>query len=339
MTPKHVYVTRQIPEAGLLLLKKQGLKITVNHKNQAVTRAELIRSIKNKDGLLCLLGDKIDQGIIEAGNKLKIIANYAVGYDNINVPAATKKGIMVTNTPGVLTDATAELVWSLIYACARRIPEADRFVRSRKFESWGPKLLLGTDIHHKTLGIIGAGRIGQTVGRKAAGLDMKILYTNPHRRPGFERRTKARRVSLKTLLKKSDFVTLHLPLTPKTRHLIKQPELRLMKRTAYLINTARGPIVDEKALTRALKEKIIGGAGLDVYEREPKIEAGLLKLENVVCLPHIGSATTETRTKMAVMAARNLIVALKGKRPPNLVNPDCRPACRPAGRVSTRANV
>lgn len=317
-----VYITRKIPQAGLLLLANEGINFTINPQDKPVSRRELLKAIKDKDGLLCLLADKIDREVIDAGNRLKVISAYAVGYDNIDVTYATRKGIMVTNTPDVLTDATAELAWALIFTCARRIAEADRFVRAGKFTIWGPQLMLGTDIHHKTLGIIGAGRIGQSVGQKAAGFNMRILYTGPQPRPDFQKSTGARRVTLTTLLKESDFVTIHTPLTAQTRHLIGRRELSLMKPTAYLINTSRGPVVDESALVEALKTKKIAGAGLDVYENEPKIHPGLLKLENVVLLPHIGSATKETREKMSLMAAENLMAGLKGKQPPNLVNPE-----------------
>ncbi|MEK7450143.1 MAG: D-glycerate dehydrogenase [Planctomycetota bacterium] len=321
MSPKQIYITRKIPEAGINRLKQAGLTISLNLKDKPVQRLELLRRIKDQDGLLCLLSDKIDQEIIDAGKRLKIISAYAVGYDNIDVPYATKKKIMVTNTPDVLTDATAELAWALIFACARRIVESDRFVRSGKFKTWGPTRLLGSDIHHKTLGIIGAGRIGQAVGFKAKGFNMKLLYNSRHRKTEFEKNTGARLVSLQKLLKESDFVTIHTPLTAQTRHLIGPAELRLMKPSAYLINTARGPVVDEPALVRALKNKFIAGTGLDVYEHEPAIHPGLLKLNNVVLLPHLGSATTETRNKMAGLAAENLIAGLGGKKPPNLVNP------------------
>lgn len=316
-----VYITRKIPEAGLKILKDYGLKVVINPANEPVSLRELIKNIKDKDGLICLLGDLVDRKVIEAGNKLKVIANYAVGYDNIDVHYATQKGIKVTNTPGVLTEATAELAWALIFACARRIAEADRFARKVKKWSWTPDLLVGSNIHGKTLGIVGAGRIGQAVGIKASAFKMKILYSEQNRRADFEKATQARLVNLDTLLKSSDFVTLHTPLTPQTRHLIGKRELSLMKPTSYLINTSRGPVVDESALFKALKHKRIAGAGLDVYEKEPKIHPGLLKLDNVVLLPHIGSGTVETRKQMAVMAAGNIVAVLKGKMPPNLANP------------------
>jgi len=319
--PYKIYITRKIPQAGLRLIVREGIKFTINPRDKPVSRRELLKTVRDKDGLLCLLGDKIDKEVIETGARLKIISAYAVGYDNIDLAYATRKRIMVTNTPGVLTEATAELAWAIIFASARRIAEADRFIRTGRFKTWGPQLMLGTELHHKTLGIIGAGRIGQAVARKAAGFKMRIIYTDTVPRPELEKPTGARRVTLPRLLAESDVVTIHTPLTAGTRHLISRQELSLMKPTAYLINTSRGPVVDEAALVAALRHKRIAGAGLDVYEQEPRIHPGLLKLENVVLLPHIGSATTQTREKMALMAAENLIAGLKGKRPPNLVNP------------------
>lgn len=320
--PYQVYITRRIPEPGLRLLKKSCRHILINPHDRPVTRQEFLRNIRTADGIICLLGDVVDKHIMDAALNLRIIANYAVGYDNIDIRYATQRGIMVTNTPDVLTDATAELAWALIFATARRTAEADRFIRAGKFRTWSPQLLLGTDIHHKTLGIIGAGRIGQAVALKSCGFAMRILYTNPERLPAFEAKTGARRVALKILLRNSDFITLHTPLTSKTYHLIGRRELVLMKSTACLINTSRGPVVDEKALVWALKNRRIAGAGLDVYEKEPKIHPGLLGLDNVVLLPHIGSATTQTRTRMALVAVKNLVMGLKGKIPPNLVNPE-----------------
>jgi glyoxylate reductase len=320
--PYHVYLTRRIPEPGLEIIRQFTRHITINPYDRAVTRKEFMNHLRKAHGLIPLLGDKIDKALIDAAPYLKVIANYAVGYDNIDIPYATTRGIMVTNTPDVLTDATAELAWALIYSVARRIVEADKFTRAGKFHSWGPQLLLGTDIHHKTLGIVGAGRIGQAVALKARGLDMRILYTNLTHLPKIENLTGARKVSLSTLLKESDFITLHTPLIKDTYHLIGQKEFALMKRTAYLINTSRGPVVDEQALIKALKTKRIAGAGLDVYEKEPYISPDLLKLDNVVLMPHIGSATIQARTNMAILAVKNLVAALQGKRPPNLVNPD-----------------
>ena len=320
MKPK-VYLTRKILPEGIDLLKKQDYHLVINPLDKPVSRKELIHQIKDTNGILCTLSDRIDSEIIDAGLRLKVISNYAVGYDNIDVNYATKKDIVITNTPGVLTEATAEVTWALIFGCARRVTEADRYVRQGKFKVWGPTLLLGRLITGKTLGIIGCGRIGQSVGLKARAFGMKILYFNRSRKPSFERQTSAKRVSLRTLLKESDFVTLHLPLTKETKHFIGTNELRMMKSSAYFINVARGPIVDESALADALHRKIIAGAGLDVYENEPSVHPELIKLDNVVLLPHLGSATVETRTKMAIIAAENLIAALEGKKPRFIANP------------------
>ncbi|MFH1228455.1 MAG: D-glycerate dehydrogenase [Planctomycetota bacterium] len=325
MKPFRIFITRRIPDSGLGLFRKNNrFKVSVNQLDRPLTHQELIHNLKDKDGVICLLSDKIDKEIIDLSPSLRIIANYAVGYDNIDIGYATCRGILITNTPGVLTEATAELTWTLILAIARRVTEAERFLRKGKFNhtNWSPTLLLGTDIHHKTLGIIGAGRIGQSVARKAIGFQMRILYTGHKTKPEFEKETGSRRVSLSILLKQSDFVCLHIPGNAQTYHLIGIKELRMMKHTAFLINVSRGTVVDENALVKALRNKIIAGAALDVYEKEPKIHPGLLKLDNVVLMPHLGSATVETRNKMAVMAAINLIAGLTGNRPPNLINPE-----------------
>jgi glyoxylate reductase len=318
MKPK-VYLTRKIP-AGIELLREHNYRISINHLDEPVHRKELIRQIKDSDGILCMLSDRIDREIIDAEFRLKVISNYAVGYDNIDIAYATQKGIIVTNTPGVLTEATAEVTWALIFACSRRVVEADRYVRAGKFKIWGPTLLLGRLISGKTLGIIGCGRIGQSVGIKGQAFGMKVLYFNRSRKQSFEKKASAKKVSLKTLLKESDFVSMHLPLSNDTKHFIGLKELKLMKRTAFLINVARGPIVDESALANALKRRIIAGAGLDVYENEPSVHPGLIKLENVVLLPHLGSATVETRTKMALIAVENLISVIEGKKQSFAVN-------------------
>lgn len=319
MKPK-VFVTRKIPEAGLNILEKE-CKIKVNPNNRVLTKEELIKEVKEIDGLLCLLTDIIDEKIININSHLKIISNYAVGYNNIDIKAATKRGIMVTNTPGVLTETTADLTWALLMSIARRIVEADKFIREGKFKSWSPMLLLGSDIHHSTLGIIGLGRIGKAVAKRAKGFGMRILYTDTKRAPKeIENESGAKFVSLNELLSSSDFITLHTPLLPETHHLIGEKELKIMKRSAYLINAARGSLIDEKALIKTLKEKWIAGAALDVYENEPHLSPGLSNLDNVVIVPHIGSASTATREKMATVAATNLVTALNGKVPPNLVN-------------------
>jgi len=315
-----VFVTRRIPQVGLDLLQKE-CKVKVNPHERVLTRQELIDGVKEADGLLCLLTDTIDKEVMDANPKLKIISNYAVGYNNIDVEEATRRGIMVTNTPGVLTDTTADLTWAILICVARRIVEADRFTRQGKFKQWSPMLFLGSDVHHSTLGIVGFGRIGRAVARRARGFEMKVLYTDVRRAPEkVEKELEAKFVFLDELLSSSDFVSLHAPLLSTTYHLIGEKELKRMKKTAFLINAARGPLVDEKALVRALKEGWIAGAALDVYENEPELTPGLAELDNVVLVPHIGSASTATREKMATMTATNLLAGLKGEVPPNLVN-------------------
>lgn len=318
-----VLVTRILPGRALEILEKECDHLEVNREERPMTKEEIMKGIKEMDGILCLLTDRIDSEVMDSAPKLKIIANYAVGYDNIDVKAATERGIMVTNTPGVLTETTADLTWALIMAIARRIVEADRFTREGKFKGWSPTLFLGQDVYGKTIGIIGLGRIGFAVARRALGFDMRILYYDLSRvDERLEKAVKAQFVPLDELLSQSDYITIHVPLTQETRHLIGEREFGLMKPTAYLINAARGPIVDEAALYKALKERRIAGAALDVYEREPEIYPGLTELDNVVLVPHIGSASVETRSKMAEMAVNNLLAGLKGQVPPNLVNPE-----------------
>jgi lactate dehydrogenase-like 2-hydroxyacid dehydrogenase len=314
-----IFVTRKIPEPGLNLLRKiHDIKIYPHDK--VPNKDEIIRNLKGKDGLLCLLSDPIDKDVINSEPNLKMIASYAVGYDNIDVIAATKRGIPVSNTPDVLTDATAEMAWALLFSVARRIVEGDNYTRQDKYRGWGPMLMLGKDVTNKTLGIIGAGRIGTAFALKSKGFDMKVIYFSSHRNKILERNLNAKKVELSELLKKSDFVSLHVPLTNKTHHLISENELKMMKETAILINTSRGPIINEKVLFKALKDKWIFGAGLDVYEHEPDITQGLKKLDNIVLQPHSASATIESRTKMSIMAAENMIAGLKGEIPPNCIN-------------------
>jgi len=316
-----VFVTAQIPDEGLKMIS-QHCEMQIGNYDGVLPKDVLIDKVKGVDGILCLLADVIDKDVMEAaGKQLKVIANYAVGYNNIDIEEATKRGIMVTNTPGVLTETTADLAWALMMSIARRIVESDKFVREGKFNGWQPMLMLGTDIYGATLGVVGFGRIGQAVARRASGFDMRVLYYSRKRAPeDIEKQLNASFVDLSTLLRESDFVTLHLPLTKETYHLIGEEELRMMKKEAYLINTARGPVIDEKALVKALKNKWIRGAALDVFEKEPQIEPELLELNNVILTPHIGSASYTTRTKMSVMAAENLVKALYGEIPPNLVN-------------------
>jgi len=314
-----VYVTRPIPEAGLDMLRAR-CEVEVNPRDEVLSHEELLGKVKGRDAVLCLLTDGIDEEIIKAGSGLKIIANYAVGYDNIDVACATEHGIFVSNTPEVLTDTTADMAWALLFAVARRIPEADRFTRAGNFTGWSATLLLGGDVYGKTLGIIGAGRIGSAVAMRTSGFNMRVLYADVRPNRELERRVGAERVSVDALLRESDFVSIHVPLMPETRHLIGRRSLAMMKPTAYLINTSRGAVVDEVALADALRDKTIAGAGLDVFEEEPEINPALLELDNVVITPHIASGSVETRTKMATTAAENVLAALNGRTPPNAVN-------------------
>ncbi len=317
-----VFVTRKLPEKGLEILYNECDEVEVYPHDRIPSKEEIIEGLKGKDGLLCLLTDRIDRDVISSNPKLRAISNYAAGYDNIDVDEATRRGIVVTNTPDVLTNATAELAWALLFAVARRVVEGDKFTREGKFRGWAPMLLLGKELRGKTLGVIGAGRIGTAFALKAKCFDMKVLYYNRSRNEVLEEKLGARKVDLDTLLRESDFVSIHLPLTKETHHLIDYDKICLMKRDGIIVNTARGAVIKEKDLVRALKERKIFGAGLDVYENEPEVSEELKSLDNVVLLPHIGSATLETRTEMAVLAAENLIKALKGERPRYCVNPE-----------------
>ncbi len=321
MKPK-VLVTRQIfPEAVELVSKH--CQVESNQRDVPFPPPQLLKKLRGKDGLVCLLTDIIDDKVMAKNPHLKVVSNVAVGYNNIDVTAATKRGVMVTNTPGVLDDTTADFTWCLILATARGLVDADKYFRSGKWKYWGVMQFLGHDVHHKTLGICGLGRIGKGVAKRARGFDMRILYTDVQRaNPVVEQELGATFVDKKTLLKESDIVTLHVPLFPETTHYISASELKLMKRTAILINAARGPVVDEKALVRALKERWIAAAGLDVYEKEPKPAPGLTNLRNVITAPHAASASVDTRLKMSMMAAENCVAGVTGNRPPNLVNPE-----------------
>lgn len=293
----------------------------MNTEDRVLTRDELLAKVKGLDGLLSLLTDRIDGELLDAaGPQLKIVANHAVGFDNVDLAAATARGVLITNTPGVLTEATADHAWALLFAVARRIPESERFLRAGKFKGWGPLMFLGGDVTGRTLGVVGAGRIGHAMALRSRGFEMRVLYADESTNPVLEQEIGARRVELAELLRESDFVSLHVPLLPGTRHLINAATLRQMKPSAYLINTSRGPVVDEAALAAALRQGVLAGAALDVFENEPAVHPDLLALENVVLTPHTASATIATRGKMASMAANNLIAGLRGQQPPNLVN-------------------
>lgn len=320
MSKPKLFITRKIPEAGINLLHER-FEIEVWPEYSPTPRQVLLEKLPDVDALVTLLSDKIDAAALATAPKLKIISQYAVGYDNIDVEAAAARGVMVTNTPEVLTDASADFAWALLMAVSRRVVEADHYVRSGKWRvAWHSAMMLGKDVARSTIGIIGAGRIGQAVGRRARGFDMKIFYCSGSPKPEFEAETGAKRVDLDTLLREADFVSLHVPLTDKTRNLINAEKLALMKPGAYLINNARGPVVDEQALYQALKGGKIAGAALDVFVEEPTPpENPLLELDNVVVAPHISSAGYATRDQMAVMVAQNLLAWLDDKIPPNLV--------------------
>jgi glyoxylate reductase len=324
MTKPKVYVTRELPERGMKIIRER-FEAEVWPEYGPPPKEEIVRKARDVDALVTLLSDKIDAEVFDAAPKLKIVAQMAVGFDNIDVAEATKRGIYVTNTPGVLTETTADFAWALLMAVARRVVEADRYVRSGQWKvSWHPSMLLGRDVYGATLGIVGAGRIGTAVARRAKGFNMKILYYDVvPMPPEIEKELGAKRVDLDTLLRESDFVSIHVPLMKETYHLINEEKLKLMKKTAYLINNSRGPVVDEKALYKALKEGWIAGAALDVFEQEPTpVDNPLLKLDNVVVAPHISSASYETRSRMAEIVAENLVAFFEGRTPPNLVNPE-----------------
>jgi glyoxylate reductase len=318
-----VYVTRELPERGLKTIKER-FDAEVWPEYAPPPKKTIIEKAKDVDALATLLSDKIDAEVFDAAPKLKMIAQLAVGFDNVDVQEATKRGIYVSNTPEVLTDTTADFAWTLLMALARRVVEADKYVRMGKWKvGWHPAMLQGRDVYGATMGIVGAGRIGYAVAKRATGFSMKILFYDVIPRPEMEKDFGAKKVDLDELLKQSDFVSVHVPLMKETHHLINAEKLRLMKKTAYLINNSRGPVVDEKALYESLNEGRIAGAGLDVFEQEPTSLANpLLKLDNVVVAPHISSASYETRSKMAEMVADNLIAFFEGKKPPNLINPD-----------------
>jgi glyoxylate reductase len=321
LKPK-IYVTRRLPQPGVELLE-EVCDVEVNPDEAPPTRELLIRKVQDVDGILCLLTDRIDADLMDLAPNLKVVSSMSVGYDHIDVEAATKKGVYVTFTPGVLTEATADFTWALLMAVSRRVIEADRYLRAGKWKiQWSPTHFLGSDLTGKTLGIIGLGRIGEAIAQRARGFNMNVLYFGRTRaEQEKEQRLNIEFVPLERLLRESDFVTVHVPITDETKHLINEERLRQMKPTAYLVNTSRGPVIDQAVLTRALRERWIAGAGLDVFEKEP-IDPNdpLINLENVVLTPHIASATTEARSKMAEVAAKNLISVLEGTPPQFLVN-------------------
>ena len=319
MPRKRILLTRRIPGPAMALLSRR-FEVDLNLADRALTPAGLRRRIRRAHGLLCLPSDRIDRPVMEAAACLEGIANCAVGVNNIDLEAAHRRGITVTNTPGVLTAATADLTWALILAVTRRVVEGDRMVRAGRFRGWGPELLLGSSLEGKVLGVIGMGRIGRAVAGRAAAFSMQLAYFSRTRlSPGEEARMQARFLPLRKLLATADVLTIHLPLSRQTRGLLRAGEFGAMKRGAYLVNTSRGEILEESALIGALKSGRLAGAGLDVYAREPHIPAALLRMRQVVLLPHIGSATRETREAMAMTAANNLLAILSGKEPPNRV--------------------
>lgn len=321
-----VFITRQIPDRGINLLKEKDYEVVVNPENRVLRKEELLSLLQKGryDAVLSDLDDKIDGEVLDAaGKQCKIFANYAVGVDNFDLKAAQDRGVMMTNTPGVLTNAVAEHAFALLLGIAHRIAEADRFIRAGNYRGWEPMLLLGSDVSKKILGIVGLGRIGSRVAYHASrGFEMKVLYHDMKRNDAFEQAFGAEfRENVDDLFRDADFISIHVPLLPTTRHLVDARRLALMKKTAYLINTSRGPVVDEQALVEALRNGTLRGAALDVFENEPALAPGLAELENVILTPHIASATEETRQAMSELAAKNIVEALEGRTPPNLVHP------------------
>ncbi len=315
-----VYLTKVVPEEGVNILRQVSDNIEVNEDNHTLTKEEMIKAAETHDALMVHYVDVVDEEVLERAKNVKVIATYAVGTDNIDLETATRLGIPIGNTPGVLSDATSEMAWALLFGSARRIVEADNYVRDGRFKFWYPMLMVGVNLTGKTLGIVGAGKIGTAMALKSRGFNMKILYTDIRSNEVLEHELSARRVSLDELLKSSDFVSLHVPLLPETHNLINEQKLALMKPDSYLINTARGQVVDEQALITALKEKRIAGAALDVHPNEPDVNPGFFELSNVVLSPHVASGTIETKRDMSIMAAEIIVAGLKGEVPPNLVN-------------------
>ncbi len=315
-----VLVTRRIPEEGLAMLAAR-CDIEMNPHDRPMSRPELLVAAAGKDGVLCLLTDKVNAELFDAAPTVRGYANYAVGYDNMDVAEASRRKIPLSNTPDVLTDATADMAWALLFSVARRVVESDTVMRSGSWNGWGPLQFIGGDIFGATLGIVGAGRIGAAMAARSKGFNMKVVYSDARPNEALERELGARRVELDELLAVSDYVSVHVPLMPETRHLFNAATFAKMKKTAYLINTSRGPVIDEAALVTALRDKTIAGAGLDVYEKEPLMADGLAALDNVVITPHTASATFASRRGMATKAATNLLAMLEGRLPPDCINP------------------
>jgi len=318
-----VYACRPLLGRALALLEEHCEVRVWPDPEVPPPREVLQREVQEAEGLVTLVTERVDAALLEAAPRLRVVSNVAVGYDNVDVAAATRRGVVVTNTPDVLTETTADLAWALLLAASRRVAEADRFTRGGRWRSWGLELMLGQDVYGRTLGVVGLGRIGRAVARRAVGFGMRVLYTSRRRHEDAEQDLGVQWRELDELLAEADFVTLHTPLTPETRHLIDRARLRRMKPTAILVNTCRGAVVDEAALAEALREGWIWAAGLDVFEQEPlPPDSPLLSLQNVVLAPHIGSASFATRARMSEMAAENCVAVLTGRRPPNPVNPE-----------------
>lgn len=318
-----VLVTRPIMDEPTGVLRER-CEATIHENEFGIPREELLRVVKGMDAVITMLTEKVDaEFLTAAGPQLKIVANHAVGFDNVNLTDCTASGVMATNTPDVLTETTADTAWALMMAAARRLGEGERFLRARKPWIWGPLMMLGQDVHHKTLGIVGFGRIGQAMARRAQGFGMRAIYYDVYRPPRHvEEQYATEYREFEDLLAEADFLTIHVALTPETRHLFGAEQFRKMKSTAVLVNSSRGPVIDEAALAAALKSGEIFGAGLDVFEKEPEVHEGLLELENVVIIPHLGSATIDTRNAMGMLAVENVFAAIDGRRPPTLLNPE-----------------
>jgi glyoxylate reductase len=320
MSVPRILITRRVPPPAVSMLTAAGCAVDLLDQDDPPLRDELLRRVRGAAGLIAMLSERVDAPLLDAaGPSLRVVANFAVGFDNIDLAECTRRSVRVTNTPGVLTDATADLTWTLILAAARRAVEGDRLVRSGQWTGWAPLQLLGLQLRGATLGLVGAGRIGTAVGLRSIGFGMNVLYVDDRPSAELESRVGARRTTLDELIPQADVLSLHVPLTPQTRHLVNAERLAAMKPTAILVNTSRGPVIDEAALVAALRERRIAAAGFDVYEYEPRLTPGLAELPNVVLLPHLGSATTATRQKMSQMVAENVLAALQGREPPNAV--------------------